>query len=250
MAKKRLSRDQKRKAKLVDRAKKHPAPSPSLAYAGNQFKRAELTPLFQSTETGIIEADAITRQTLTDRQVRAALESLVHALRGDGLGPFDPADKVTWVAGKEPDLIVHMIRINWHRRFLTFPHPGNETLVGILRTLLHSIETFTTPAPASRGYLSYVTGFLRKLGIRAQLQGVEEKEDPFEAVGEAWVFDNDAHARTEFLRQAEQMIAAGQGERVAEVALMLMGQIEMGPTLKELSHLAAMAPKSTLSLPE
>ena len=84
MAKKRLSRDQKRKAKLADRAKKHPAPSPSLAYTGNQFKTPELSPLYQSTETGIVQADAITRHTLTDRKVRAALETMV-------LAPLTPA---------------------------------------------------------------------------------------------------------------------------------------------------------------
>jgi hypothetical protein len=175
---------------------------------------------------------------------------MVHDLRGSGLGPFDPDAKVIWVQGNEPDLIVNMIRLNWHERFLTFAHPGNETLVGVLRTLLNSIETFTTPAPTSRGYLNYVTGFLRKMGIRAELQGAEKEEDPFESVGEAWVLDHDAQARTEFLRQAEQMIAAGQGERVAEVAQLLMGQIDMGPTLQELSQLSVRAQKGTRYLPE
>jgi hypothetical protein len=256
MAKKRLSRDQKRKAKLAQRAKRHPPPSPSLAYQGSKFKTPELTPVFMHTETGIIQADAIAHHKLTDRQVRSALETLATSVRPAALGPFDPEAEVKYTAGKEEDLIIHLIRINWHDLFEEFPHPGNETLAGVLRTLLGSIETFTTPAPGSRGYISYATGFLGKMGVRAQTvspEGLvqEEEEDPFLEVGEAWVLDHDPQARLAFLRQAAQLIASGQGERVAEVSQTLLGQIEMGPVAKELMHISMHGQTGTpLQLPE
>jgi hypothetical protein len=193
-----------------------------------------------ATETGIIEADAVTRNTLTDRQVRETLENLIEAIREGKLGPVDTEAEITDGPGKEVSLITTMIRLSWADRLGHSPRPGDETMIGVLRTLLGSIETFTTPAATSRGYLSYVTGFLRKLGVRVQMQSGPGKpseppvEDPFMAVGEAWVLDHDLVARGEFLRQAAEMVRRGEGERVAEVAQSLMGQVEMGEVSQDL----------------
>ena len=69
-----------------------------------------------------------------------------------------------WSKGNETDLIVHLIRLNWHRRFLTFPHPGNETMIGVLRTLLNSIEDVHDAGAELGGYLSYGGGVLAQNG--------------------------------------------------------------------------------------
>src|SRR5262249_2101493 len=145
MSKKRLSRDQKRKAKLTERRKRNPAPPPSLAYTGNKYKTDEYAPLFLHTETGILQADAASHHKLTDRNVGTALEAMIEAMRTGPLPEVDPEEGVSWEVGKETDLISRLIRISWENLFVRYPHPGTDVLIGILRTLLGSIETFTTP---------------------------------------------------------------------------------------------------------
>ncbi len=196
-----------------------------------------------ATETGIIEADAVSKNTLTDRQVRAALEKLIEEIHEGKLGPVDTEASLSFKEGEEIEMITTLIRLSWADRLGMSPRPGDETMIGVLRSLLGSIETFTTPAPASRGYLSYATGFLRKLGVRVQMtrspsQLSEPPEDPFVEVGEAWVLDHDLVARGEFLRQAAAMMRRGEGQRVAEVAQLLLGQAGEGLTAEELMRVA------------
>jgi hypothetical protein len=255
MSKKRLSHDQKRKAKLAQRARKHPAPAHSLAYTGNRFKTPELTPLFAMTETAIVQADTIAVQTLTDRQVRTALETLVEAIRDGKLELIDSQAELSFRQGQEVELITTMMRSSWADGTGASLPAGPETMIGVLRTILGSIETWTTPAPTSRGYISYVTAFLRKMGVRVTTQtggtASEPPEDPFLEVGEAWVLDRDAIARREFLRQAKEMIGSGQGERVAEVAQMLIAQIGDGPVTQELMFVSVAAQRGEVrGLPE
>ena len=64
--KKRLSHDQKRKAKLAKEARKNP-PRSVLAYTGNKYKTDALTPVFLATETPIYEIFVLTDGQLTDQ---------------------------------------------------------------------------------------------------------------------------------------------------------------------------------------
>jgi hypothetical protein len=249
MAKKRLSRDQKRKAKLTERARKN-APPAALAYSGKKYKTPELVPVIMRTETGILEAHVATGRRLTDRNVQAALERMVVQMRGGGLPPLDDSNTVEYEVGREEDLVIWFIRLGWHDLFENAPHPGKDNLIGILRTLLDSINTWSTPSPESRGYLNYVEGFLRKLGVRVQrgLPGGEpepEPTDPLLELGRAWCAAGDPEAKARFLTQAEELTAAGQGQHVAEVAQRLIGEIK-GPTdtFKELSHLSIRAQRA------
>src|SRR5262249_41967785 len=159
-----------------------------------------------------------------------ALEQMVLGLRDDTLPPFELREAVDDTPDQEVDLITYMIRRNWDELFVRFPDPGKDDRIGVLRTLLSSINTFTTSSSTSRGYLSYIAGFLRQAGL------VEEEDDdgpvdPLTEAGEAWVLDGDPSARSEFMRLAQQMITAGQGMRVAEIAQELMGQTS-GPALR------------------
>src|SRR5205823_8540539 len=88
MAKKRLSKDQKRKAKLAKRASRAPQPL-ALAYTGNKYKTDELVPVFHSTEVGIYETFVMTNRQLTDRTVASALQKLVEQMRQGSLPPFE-----------------------------------------------------------------------------------------------------------------------------------------------------------------
>jgi hypothetical protein len=199
-----------------------------------------------STETGIGEADAITGRALVDRHVREALESLVLAMREDSLPAYDPAAPLRHVPGEEPALVALMIRRNWSILFESAPHPGKDVLIGILRTLLSSIETFTTPAPGSRGYLTFLAGFLKRAGVSIQLRtedGIiaeDEEEDPLIELGEEWL-DGDEEARLEFYALAGRLVASGQGQRVAEAAQYLLGTIPDGEDFRELSLISIQA---------
>src|SRR3954466_7657557 len=104
MAKKHLSHDQKRKAKLARRASKAP-PVVSLAYSGNKFKTDELVPVFFNTETGIYEAFVATDRKLTNADVQAALQELILQLRQGPLPALEAPDKLDYSAGQEKDLI-------------------------------------------------------------------------------------------------------------------------------------------------
>lgn len=256
MGKKRLSRDQQRKAKLAARAKKHPGPTPSMAYSGNTYRKDEYVPIVMHTEIGLIEADAVTGNRLTDRQVREALETIVRSLRADSLPPFDPGSPVRHVPGEETALITLMIRRNWSMLFERYPHPGNEVLAGVLRTMLGSISARTGAGMGPRGFLSYLAGFLKKAGVQIQVRTEDgivtdtAPDDPLLELGGTWVEYQSVKARQDFLEQAEQRIAAGDGARVTEICHYLAGQAEAGsPISNELAALARTAQASRGSRP-
>jgi hypothetical protein len=249
--KKRLSRDQKRKAKLSERARKGPASSSqsALAYSGNKYKTDELIPVIMHTETAIHEMDVMTDRTITDHTVRAALEKLVLQMRGGSLPALEESDELTWRRGHEADLIVEHIRRSWDALFRSALYPGDDNLVGVLRTILDSINTWSTPAPTSRGYLNYIEGFLRKLGVNVRkgsartMEELPEPEDSFLELGHAWC-KGDLRARAEFLAQAEVLIASGKWQRVVDVAQRLMGELVTREPVSELGALSLMAQKA------
>jgi hypothetical protein len=251
--KKRLSRDQKRKAKLTERARKAP-PSlshSSLAYSGNKFKTPALIPVIMRTETAIYEVYVMTDREITDHTVRAALEKLVVQMRAGPLPDFTGGDEVTRRAGQEEDLIIWNIRRNWHDLFQSSPNPGTETLIGVLRTILDSVDTWSTPAPTSRGYLNYIEGFMAKVGVRVREASPEtweelpEPADPFLELGRAWC-DGDLEACAEFLAQADALLASGQGQRVVDVTQRLMGGLGGRAPSPELATLSLRAQQGGL----
>jgi len=119
-------------------------------------------------EVGIYETYVMTERQLTDRQVEAGLKSLIQDLRSGPLQPAEQRDVVDVEPGAETDLLNWSIRRNWDDLFTTQPRHSNADLVGILRTILDSIETWSTPGANSRGYLSYLEGFLTKAGVKVE----------------------------------------------------------------------------------
>src|SRR5438128_533750 len=113
MAKKRLSRDQKRKAKLAKRAQKEPKAS-ALAYTGDKYKTDALSDVYLATETALYESFVMTNRELTDDLVEAALERLVLQMREGDLPPFDAGKTIEVTPGREEDLVIDNIRRNWH----------------------------------------------------------------------------------------------------------------------------------------
>jgi hypothetical protein len=227
--KNRLSRDQKRKAKLAKQAKKA-APANALAITGNRYKTEELLPVVMRTEVGIYEAYVMTGRTLTDHQVASALTKLVLQMRKGPLPPLEATESVKVEPGKEEDLVMWSIRRNWDDLFQTEPRRSGETLQGILRTLLGSIDVWGSPAAQSRGYLHFLEGFLRQGGVtvnRLTAEGAaaeEEEEDELLALGRAWCLDGDREAGKAFHEFARGLMREGEGEYVAEVCQQLIGE--------------------------
>jgi hypothetical protein len=247
MAKKRLSKDQKRKAKLAERARRSGPPSRDLAYTGNKYKRDDLVPVFMQVETGIYEMWVVSGRSFTDHTVRAALTHLVEGLRAGNLPPLDMEATPEIGPGSEEDAIVLHVRRRLHTFFEEVPHPGRDNLIGVLRTILGSVDVWSTPGRQSQGYLNYIEGFLRKAGVSVQavspegLVEEEEEEDPDLELGRAWCLDREEIAHTRFQERAEELLAVGEYGRVAHLAQRLLGETDDPVAIKELSTLSLRA---------
>ncbi len=246
--KKRLSHDQKRKAKLAKRAAKAPQVV-DLAYRGNRYKREDLVPIFFQTELGIYQAHVMPGKELTDRTVAAALTRLVQQMQRGELPPLADTDAGEAVGDDAEDLITWNIRRNWHEYFQNHPHPGTDQLIGVLRTTLGSVEVWTTRSHQSRGYLSYLRGFLRQSGVTveeadSQSPALSPEEDDLLFMGREWLDTRAPEAGARFKATAEAMIAAGKGEAVAEISQELIGEFGEVPEFRELSVIAIQAQNS------
>jgi hypothetical protein len=242
---KKLSHDQKRKAKLAQKAKRSQHHI-SLAYKGNKYKTDELVPVHFQTELAIYEAWLRTDREVTDRDVEATVENLVQEMRRGPLPPL--AEQGEAAPGEsDEDLIIGTIRRNWNELFEKEPRPSTEKLIGVLRTILGSIETWSSPSPTSRGYLHYIEGFLKKAGVSVDVLSPDDEpfeepeEDDLLAVGQAWCLGGDPTAAADFKSLAETMIRTGEAERVVDVCQGLMGEAEDPAIISDLSKLSLWA---------
>jgi len=150
----------KRKAK---RKQASPQSAP-LAYGGSKYKRDELVPAMFQAELGIHEADVITGREITDHDVRSALREAILQIRRGQFSDFEEVAGQTRFEGDTEELIIWNIRRQWADLFHTFPNPGRDNLVGVLRTILGSIDVWGSIHPKSRGYLDYIEKFVQKAG--------------------------------------------------------------------------------------
>ncbi|MBU4270992.1 MAG: hypothetical protein KKA28_03890 [Planctomycetes bacterium] len=242
-----MRKSKQRKLEKKRRAKReHLSRKPvSLAYQGNKYRNEETIPLVFQTEIGIYESFVMSDRRITDHHVRRALERLIREVRG-GEGclssrcvPNDLAEQES-----EENLIVWNIRQHWEEYAEKEPFPDRGILIGVLRTILGSIETWGNISPTSRGYLRYLEGFMGKLGVNCRQVPPELAEqllvaeadgdlEPFEddlgddddellAAGRAWA-DGEKSAGVVFRSLAEEMIEAGEAQQVAETCQQVLG---------------------------
>jgi hypothetical protein len=244
--KSRLSRDQKRKAKLAKEAKRA-QPHSSLAYEGNKYKTDELVPVFFHTEVGIYNSFLMTDKQLTDREVETAVEKLIVQMRQGVLPPLSQTAPGEHGEGDEADLVIWNIRRKWQELFQTETRPSAEKLIGVLRTTLGSINVRSSPSPESRGYLSYLRGFLKNMGVEVDEVSSEARslpappEEELAAIGRAWCLAGDSDAAAEFRDMAEKMMRSGQAEAVVEITQELMAETNQPEVVADLSKLSIMA---------
>jgi hypothetical protein len=96
------------------------------------------------------------------------------------------------------------------------PRPSRDPLVGVLRTILGSVDTWKSVSPTSRGHLSFLEGFVGKLGVSVQECGPDlrplpesevgdddDRSEELLSLGERWCRFGDQDARGDFLELAD-----------------------------------------------
>ena len=137
----------------------------SLAYHGTKYKTAEYVPIMHRTEIGIYETYVMCDRTLTDDEVEADLERLIVQMRRNSLPP--PAEKgnLTLTDDNKERLLIWNIRRNWRIMAEDGVLVPKEDLIGVLRTILHSLETWRSKSLHSQGYLHFLEGFMKQTGV-------------------------------------------------------------------------------------
>lgn len=240
---KRSKAQKRRKRKELQRRRKA-ALQELRPYYGNKYKREKYVPAMMGAETGIYETYVMSDRELTDRDVEASLKRLIRKLRSGSYQPAEERQEVEAGAGGETELLHWNIKHNWDDLLERHPRHSNSELVGILRTILGSIETWSIPSPDSRGYLNYIEGFLTQAGVQVERIPVEGEEWEEEEemsdekylldVGREWVDTGDEAVEQEFFEEAEAMLDEGQAEEVINVCQYLIGQVNQQEFVEEL----------------
>lgn len=165
---KKLSHDQKRKAKLKKRAERS-NPRGALAYTGNKYRTDEYTPIFFASERGVMESHLMLDRALTDDDVAEAIESLVTQLRGT-LPPYPTEEEARELPHEPRDVIISSIRRNWLDLLDDGRGPSRDDLIGVLRTILSSIQFRRDPGKGSLGYLRHLEDFLAGSGFSIRVE--------------------------------------------------------------------------------
>lgn len=229
----RLSRDQKRKAKL---AKRNCNATPVFAtpYAGDRFKSPKfVSPLFE-TEQGIYTAYVCSLRKLADVDVKRSLERLISDLRSRPVTEL--LNRSQDAAEQDPQgIIEQFICLHWRDLANRGGLPPRDDLIGILRTLLGSVENWSTRSLESRGYLHFLEGFLTKrMGVRVEL--IDSNDEPRDDVsgnpvvdellelGRAWLSNGDRDEAADFRMLVEDCMDTGNFADVVNACQTLIGE--------------------------
>jgi hypothetical protein len=120
MAKDRRTKDQKRKAKLAERAREHRKDGENdiTPYEGRKYQSERLAPLMFATEKGIYEASVISQGALSNAQVNEAFIRLIRVLRqGVATLPHISERPIEYNRGDEVQLVMDRIRAHWDGYF-------------------------------------------------------------------------------------------------------------------------------------
>ncbi len=253
MTKDRRSRDRKRRQKLAKRNRKT-GQNESLAYLGTKYKTDELIPTLMHTEIGIYETYVMTDRQLLDPTVVSALASLVRQIRAGTLPPLEDTSEIHYEVGREEDLVIGNIRRNWARHFADEWKPPRDKLVGVLRTILGSIEKVRAPGARSKSYMRHIEGFLTKkigVSVKSYSQNMkpipEPPEDDLLRLGRRWILEENEKAAVEFKELVDFLLKKGAAERVLDCCHQLIGE-ESDPNSEVVAELTALIKQARKSL--
>jgi hypothetical protein len=230
MAKKsRLSRDQKRKVKLKKREQRL-GRHESLAYHGTKYQGMEYETVVHRTEIGIHESDVMLEGKLTDAVVERALESMIIRMRQKTLTSLSELSQSDSSKRDDQDVIVSNVLRNWKDVDEFQMLPGRDDLIGILRTLLRSIETRRSMKLHSRAYLDFLEDFLKETGVSVRRLDAEDELDEFEEepevglldMGRDWIHGRYRVTAEDFGDYVEDLLEDGDTEYVIDTCQQLI----------------------------
>jgi hypothetical protein len=161
-ARDRRSHDQKRKAKLAKRSAKSAQRIEISPYSGRKYQKPEWAPQVYEVELAVYETILASNRTLTNDQVAQAFVNLITHLRDGVPAPLaDDAPKMLLTQGKEVEYLVWNIRRHWRMLFKDRGPVASHDLVGILRTLLFSIEAREYHTGPDLGYVAFLEEFMQ-----------------------------------------------------------------------------------------
>jgi hypothetical protein len=180
--KSRLSHDQKRKAKLAERAARKQGAN-SFVYEGKKYRAPEWAPFVFRTETAVYETLVMTDRTLTNKTVWAGFVELTRELQA-GRSPIfvEGEPDVALCEGKHAEFLIWNIRRAWTDFFASKGPVATNDLIGIIGTLLYSMKAHAWNTGPSLGYLHFLEGFMRNAGVdvRELTQNEFDNLEPFE----------------------------------------------------------------------
>ncbi|MCE9552928.1 MAG: hypothetical protein K8T91_06070 [Planctomycetes bacterium] len=225
-------RQEKKRMKKLAEKKRQARQAVSLAYTGNKYRKDELVPALMHAEIGIYQTYILTERKIFDQTVVSALERLIKQMRAAALSPLVETPEIHYDIGREEDLLIENIRRSWALHFATEWRPPKDDLIGVLRTILGSIETWRAPGPRSQSYLRYIAGFLTKqVGVSVELVAAERTlvpataEDELILLGRQWIEGGSPEAQGAFLGMADRLLKNGEAIRVHDVCHLLTGAV-------------------------
>jgi hypothetical protein len=158
----RLSKDQRRKVKLKQRAKRQEVGV--LPYGGERYRSDRWVGHIYATEKAVYETIQVFGPRLTNEHVRAVYVGLIEELRAGrpALLTEDDPD-VEYVPGREIPYLAWMVRAHWTEFVFVHGPVAVEDWIGILRTLLHSLELHNSNTGSAWGYVAYLERFMRQV---------------------------------------------------------------------------------------
>lgn len=171
VAKDKRTKDQKRKTKLAEKAKRTAAVRVE-PYDGKKYQGVRWDPPIFATEEPVRELYVETHQRLRNKTVEAAYTKLVLDMRRGASPTLVPgADEIPYTAATEVEYLAWSIRKSWTEYTAEHGALATSDWEGILRTLLYSIQAHAWNSGSDRGYLEYLQQTLsRKLSIFPSLK--------------------------------------------------------------------------------
>lgn len=164
------------KKRREDKQKRKSAKTPPLVYTGNKYRAEKYVFITLATETGILEAHVVSDRSLTDSDIKTTVIEMIGRLRKGPLPALaDMSDEEKHAFGRN-DLLIWSILAQWQRYFEEHGPLGKDTLIGVLRTILGSIDFRRSNSPAANGYLEFLEDFLGQMGVTVRQISQEEFE--------------------------------------------------------------------------
>ncbi|MBN2293121.1 MAG: hypothetical protein JXM70_11885 [Pirellulales bacterium] len=164
------------KKRRKDRQDRKAAKAPPLAYYGNKYKKDKYVPIMLVTETAIYETHAITDKNLTDENVWDILAEMIARLRKGALPELPSLSGEEQYVFDVDDFMMMNIQGHWQAYFEDHEAIGRDSLIGVLRTILGSIEVHSSHSHGSTGYLDFLADFLKRAGVNVERIFMDEYE--------------------------------------------------------------------------